>query len=65
METYTPLEQFKFSERTLNALVNQGNINSIEQLKKIPMDELKKIKWVWNKAEWEIKAVLHLHYDFK
>jgi len=44
METYTPLEQFKFSERTLNALVNQGNINSIEQLKKIPMDELKKIK---------------------
>lgn len=56
-ELYTPIEILALSPRTLNALIN-GNITSVEQLKKTPRKHLAALKGFGKKAIDEVSAAL-------
>ena len=56
-ETFTPIDILGFSQRTLNALVN-GNITSVEELLKTPMNQLFQLRGFGQKAKSELEEVL-------
>ena len=47
-----------FSPRTLNALESWG-ISTVWQLQNKKIEDLRKLKWFWNKAEREVKDYIN------
>jgi len=57
--TYTWIETLWLSARTLNSLI-MWDILSVEKLRRTQVEELRKLKGFWNKAEKELKE--HITY---